>query len=130
MKRKLKAEPNPLEILDQLSKMLISAHILKDFQMEGVNELKDSWQIVLREKPDRIPEELKGLPEGEVVFDGNCNPVEVLSHSFALKPVYLLIYRRRWKRSNTDKHFSNQYDFQMKGLKIVPELGIFLKEEN
>jgi hypothetical protein len=53
-----------------------------------------------------------------------------MSHSFALKPVYLKIFRRRWKQSNTDKHYSNGYDFQMKGLKIVPELGIFLKEED
>jgi hypothetical protein len=40
------------------------------------------------------------------------------------------LYRRRYKQSNQDVHFSNDYDFTLKGVKMVPELGIFLKEED
>ena len=54
----------------------------------------------------------------------------MLSFGFSLGPVYLRIYRRRWKKSNGDEHFTNEYDLQLKGYKLVPELGIFLKEED
>lgn len=62
--------------------------------------------------------------------DSFCHPIDVLGHSFSLRPVYLRIYRRRWKRSGMDKHYSNTYDLTIKGLKMVPDLGIFLKEED
>jgi hypothetical protein len=48
-------------------------------------------------------------------------PIEMLSHSFVCKPIYLRLYRRRYKRSNRDEHFSNDYDLTLKGVKMVPE---------
>jgi hypothetical protein len=56
--------------------------------------------------------------------------LDTLSHSFVCKPVYLRLFRRRYKRSGSDEHFSNQYDVSLKGVKMVPELGFFLKEED
>lgn len=85
-----------------------------------------NWVIELREKEEKIPDELTQ----DVVLDGFCNPIEVMSFGFSLGPVYLKIYRRRWKQSNDKKHYSNDYDFTLKGFKMVPELGIFLKEED
>ena len=111
-----------------MSRMLVPENILEDFEITDAKELKAIWQIELHEKPDRIPIELQ--KEEVVVFDGFCNSIEMLSHSFVLKPVYLKLYRRRWKLSNSDKHYSNTYEFTLKGLKMVPEFGIFLKEED
>jgi hypothetical protein len=93
------------------------------------NYYQGNWIIELREKEAKIPIELTALKE-EVVLDGFCNPIDMLSFGFSLGPVYLRIYRRRWKQSNKDKHFSNEYDLHLKGYKLVPELGIFLKEED
>ena len=101
---------------------------MENFQVIDVHNLKNEWMVELEEKQDRIPENLHEFDD--VVFDGFSHPIDILSHSFSLKPVYLRVYRRRWKRSNTDKHYSNTYDLTIKGLKMVPELGIFLKEED
>jgi hypothetical protein len=75
-----------------------------------------------------IPSELKG--KENVVFDGYCNPLDALSHSFVCKPIYLKVYRRRYKIEGTDTHYSNSYDLTLKGVRMVPELGLFLKEDD
>jgi hypothetical protein len=84
--------------------------------------------VELEEKQDKIPLSLSEYQD--VVMDGFCHSIDVLSHSFSLKPVILRVYRRRWKRSGTDKHYSNTYELTIKGLKMVPGLGLFLKEED
>ncbi|GHV50848.1 hypothetical protein FACS1894181_11920 [Bacteroidia bacterium] len=114
------------ELYATVSKMLVPGFILQDFDIHGATESTSKWVIELREKEGRIPEPLYSAPD--VVFDGYCNPIETLSHSFVCKPVYLGLYRRRYKQSNKDGHFSNKYDFTLKGLKMVPGLGVFLKE--
>jgi hypothetical protein len=108
--------------------MLVPESILADFDIYDAKESSAQWTIEMREKEGRIPKELEGC--SDVVFDGYCNPVDTLSHSFVCKPVYLRIYRRRYKQSNKDVHYSNNYNLTMKGVKIVPELGIFLKEQD
>lgn len=128
MGRKRKTRPNTEELFDTIAKMLVPSHVLEDFDIYGADEYSDRWVIEMREKEDRPPKELEG--QQEVVLDGYCSAIEVLSHSFSTKPVYLRVYRRRWKLPSTDKHYSNQYDFTLKGVKMVPELGIFLKEED
>lgn len=111
-----------------VSKMLVPEFILENFEIYGAREYTDRWVIEMREKAGKLPKELQ--ENSEVVFDGYCAPIETLSHSFVCKPIYLRIYRRRYKRSNEDEHFSNAYDFTLKGMKMVPEMGIFLKEED
>jgi hypothetical protein len=108
--------------------MLVPSHILSDFEMWDAVESKDRWVIEMREKEGRIPSELSEFED--IVFDGYNNPVEMLSHSFVCKPIYLKLYRRRYKRAGTDKHYSNEYELCLKGVKMVPELGFFLKEED
>ena len=118
-------EKPPIELMySKISSILVSESILKDFDIYDAQESSTRWIIEMREKDDRIPSALSSFPD--VVLDGYCNPVEILSHSFVCKPVYLRLYRRRFKRSNEDEHFSNDYDFSIKGLKMVPELGFFL----
>ncbi|KAA6342946.1 hypothetical protein EZS27_009351 [termite gut metagenome] len=128
MGRKKLPRPPMDELYETISKMLVPAFILENFDIYGARESSASWVIELREKEGRIPVLL--CERSDVVFDGYCNPIETLSHSFVCKPVYLKIYRRRYKKINSDEHFSNEYDFTLKGLKMVPELGIFLKEED
>jgi hypothetical protein len=115
-------------LLSTVSTMLVPAHILEYFEIWDAHEYKDRWVIEMREKEGFIPNDLSDCQD--VVFDGYCNPLEALSHSFVCKPIYLRLYRRRYKRSNGDQHFSNEYDVTLKGVKMVPELGFFLKEEN
>jgi hypothetical protein len=128
MGRKKKERPSVENLFSTVSKMLVPVHILEDFEIYGANETKAEWTIELREKEHRIPIALQ--PYEDIVYDGYCDPIFTLSHSFVCKPIYLKIYRRRYKRSKEDTHFSNDYDFTLKGLKMVPELGIFLKEED
>jgi hypothetical protein len=114
------------EMLHTMISMYVPESILENFEVWDVLGKQGNKIIELREKEDRIPKELTS----DVVLDGFCNPIEVMSFGFSLGPVYLKIYRRRWKQSNEDKHFSNDYDFTLKGFKMIPELGIFLKEED
>jgi hypothetical protein len=126
MGQKRKVRPSTDTLLESISRMLVPSHILDNFEIYDAKESLTSWVIEMREKEDRIPSELQDC--SEVVFDGYCNPIETLSHSFVCKPVYLKVYRRRYKRAGEDKHYSNNYDLTLKGVKMVPELGLFLKE--
>jgi hypothetical protein len=128
MGQKRKGRPSSEVLLETVSRMLVPGTILKDFEIYGAEEFPSCWVIELREKEGLIPVELSDCRD--VVFDGYCNPLEALSHSFVCKPVYLKVYRRRYKRSGRDEHYSNSYDLTLKGVKIVPELGLFLKEED
>lgn len=121
-----KERPSTDTLFDSVSRMLVPDYLLLNFDIYGVKEFPSSWVIELREKENFIPEALLG--NTEVVFDGYCNPIEMLSHGFSCKPIYLKVYRRRYKRAGEDKHYSNTYDLTLKGLKMVPELGLFLKE--
>ncbi|MDR3327621.1 MAG: hypothetical protein LBT04_05785 [Prevotellaceae bacterium] len=111
-----------------MSRMLVPEYILANFDIYGSQEYPDSWVMELREKEGRIPSKL--IDFQDVVFDGYCNPIETLSHSFSLKPIYLKVYRRRYKRASEDRHYSNDYDLSLKGVKMVPSMGIFLKAED
>lgn len=113
------------DIFRLVSTMFVPENILENFDIYGAEKRHSNWVIELREKSDRIP---KVLTNENVVLDGFCDPIEMLSHGFSAGPVYLKLYRRRFKKSTEDKHYSNDYDLTLKGMKLVPELGIFLKE--
>ena len=115
-------------LFSTVSHMLVPGHILEHFDIWDAREHKNRWVIDMREKEGFIPDTLSGF--SDIVFDGYCNPIEAISHSFVCKPVYLRLFRRRYKRSNEDQHFSNAYDVTLKGVRMVPEMGFFLKEEN
>ncbi len=126
MGQKRKERPSTDKLLETVSRMLVPSYILENFEIYGASEYPNCWLIDLREKEGLIPVELNDI--ADVVFDGYCNPIETLSHSFVCKPIYLKVYRRRYKRSTEDTHYSNSYDLTLKGVKMVPELGLFLKE--
>ena len=115
-------------LFSTVSSMLVPAHVLEHFDIWDAHEYSERWVIEMREKEGRIPLALSGFDN--IVFDGYTNPVETLSHSFVCKPIWLKLYRRRYKRANTDTHYSNEYDVSLKGVRMVPELGLFLKDED
>jgi len=126
MGRKKIERPSTDQLFGQVMELLVPKEILKNFDLYGVKEKKDCWELELREKESQVPDLLKG--EIDIVLDGYCNGIEALSHSFSGKPVLLIVYRRRWKKAGNNEHYSNSYDLTLKGLKLVPELGLFLKE--
>lgn len=128
MGQKRKQAPSAEELYPTISRMLVPEYILENFEIYGAEESPSHWMIELREKEGLIPSELKDCKD--VVFDGYENPIETLSHSFVCKPIYLRVYRRRYKRSGSNKHYSNIYDLTLKGVKMVPELGFFLKDDD
>ena len=128
MGRKRLARPSVESLFSTISNMLVPGHILEHFEIWDAQESKTRWVIEMREKSGKIPPALSIYED--IVHDGYCNPLEAISHSFVCKPVYLRLYRRRYKRSNSDTHYSNEYDVTLKGVRMVPEMGFFLKEED
>lgn len=128
MGRKKLERSSAEQINSMISSMLVPAHILEYFEIWDAHEYSERWVIDMREKEAYIPKELSSF--SDVVFDGYTNPIETLSHSFVCKPIWLKLYRRRYKRANTDNHYSNEYDVSLKGVRMVPEMGFFLKEED
>ncbi|MDR2764651.1 MAG: hypothetical protein LBB90_06430, partial [Tannerella sp.] len=124
MGRKKLERPSIEGLFSTISSMLVPAHVLEHFDIWDAHEYSERWVIEMREKEGRIPSELSSY--SDAVFDGYTNPVETLSHSFVCKPIWLKLYRRRYKRASTDKHYSNEYDVSLKGVRMVPELGFFL----
>ena len=87
----------------ELSLMMVPRDFLDFFEVYEVKNLSNEWQLILHEKEHLIPQVLKD--KEAVVLDGFCNPLQILSHCFSLKPVYLIIQRRRRKYANTNKHY-------------------------
>jgi hypothetical protein len=108
-----------------MARMMVPKEFLDYFSVFEVKELKIEWRLTLHEKETLIPDNLKG--QKDTVLDGFCNPIQVLSHCFSLKPVFLVFMRRRWKQSGTDTHYSNTYTFTKDSAKITNEMADFLK---
>jgi hypothetical protein len=109
-----------------LASMMVPKDFLIYFEIFDVKEKPSEWQIILHEKTDLLPDELKSN-KAKIVLDGFCNPMQIRSHCFSLKPIFLMFYRRRWKASGTDKHYSNQYTIAEDGAKVTSDLAGFLK---
>ena len=110
---------------DEVLKILIPEEYLKDFEPNSVENKPTEWVIELIEKEDRIPHPLVGK---EAVLDGYNNEIDILTHAFSLKKIYLRLIRRRWKEKGTTKHYSNEYNLHIPGMKTTKEFRDFLKE--
>ena len=114
-----------VDLLKQLSSILVPKEILVDFEITNIEERPFEWVVDVTEKEERVPMILKGK---QVVQDGYCNPISILTSFFALKKIYLQVYRRRWKEAGSDKHYSNEYNLHLPGMKTTKEFSAFLKE--
>ena len=110
---------------EEVLKILIPEEYLKDFEPNSVENKPTEWVIELIEKQDRIPQALAGK---EAVLDGYNNEIDILTHAFSLKKIYLRLIRRRWKEKGTTKHYSNEYNLHIPGMKTTKEFRDFLKE--
>lgn len=112
------------DLLPDLLRILVPEDYLENFELIEVRNELTCWEIELHEKVSNIPESLIGK---DVVSDGFCNSISIMSHCFSLKKVFLVIHRRRWKESGSKQHYSNEYEFTPGGAKITKELAAFLK---
>ena len=115
-------QPN---IAEEIYKVLVPAEYLEDFELTHVENKQEEWVLELVEKEDRVPKALLGK---SVVLDGYCNEIDILSHAFSLKKIYLRMIRRRWKEQGTTTHYSNDYNLHLPGMKTTREFRDFLKE--
>jgi hypothetical protein len=104
---------------------LIPEEYLQDFEVTSVENKPEEWVITLVEKPERIPAALAGK---DAVLDGYCNEVDILTHAFSLKKIFLRMHRRKWKERGDTKHYYNTYDLHIPGMKTTKEFRDFLKE--
>jgi hypothetical protein len=113
-----------VDLLPEILQILVPEEYLGNFELVEVRNLPNCWEIELHEKASIVP---KILLEKEVVLDGYCNSISIMSHCFSLKKVFLVVHRRRWKERGSNQHYSNEYEFTPGGAKITKELAAFLK---
>ena len=117
--------PRQQNLAEEVYKVLIPSEYLADFEENHIENKPQEWVIELVEKEDRIPKVLAGK---EAVLDGYNNEIDILTHAFSLKKIYLRLIRRRWKEKGGAKHYSNEYNLHIPGMKTTREFRDFLKE--
>lgn len=113
-------------VLQSLFNVLFPEVISLHFEIKLVEEHKDRIEISMEELAELLPPELS--TSADITLDGFCNPLEVQSFPLKGKPVYIKLYRRRWKEKGSKQHFSNIYDLHPKGVKATSDFASFLKE--
>jgi len=106
---------------------MLPENIYLHFEVVSLTEKSHGYEMRLEEYAELLPSEL--FSEPSVVLDGFCHPIELLHFSIKGKPLYLKIFRRRWKASCSNKHYSNRYDLHPEGVKATHEFASFLKGE-
>jgi hypothetical protein len=122
-----KAKTNTEILLKELLSIHVPKEYLEFFELETVLNKADCWELVLIERENLIPESLQ---KEEAVLDGFCNSISVLTQSFSMKKIFLVIKRRRWKAKGSDIHYSNSYELHEKGIKMTKDFAAFLKAIN
>jgi hypothetical protein len=69
------------------------------FELTSIADQSANITLYLTEKPDLIPEKLKGK---EPVLNGYLNELELQTYPIQGKSCYLKLRRRRWKEKGTD----------------------------
>ena len=114
-------------LFQELLSSLLPLEIYQHFNFVSLADHPYGVEFRLEEDACLIPSEIP--MSASVVLDGFCNPLELLHFSFKGKPLYLKLYRRRWKESGSTKHYSNHYDLHPEGVKATHEFAAFLKGE-
>jgi transposase len=114
-----------LSLIKDLLSVFFPAEITQHFEIKSVDDKKEYIEIRFYELPELVPPIMK--EDKEIVLDGFCNPLELQSFPLKGKPVYLKLYRRRWKFQGEKKHYSNTYNFNPDGVKATKEFASFLK---
>jgi hypothetical protein len=110
-----------------LVEYLLPKDINLHFRITLIEEKPHGIAFCKEEYAELLPSALREVKG--IALDGFCNPVELLHFSMKGKPLYLKLYRRRWKESGSGRHYSNQYDLHPAGVKATHEFASFLKDE-
>lgn len=113
------------ELMKSLLSVFFPEEITQHFEVRSVDEKKGYIHIRFDELPELVPTSMKS--NKEIVLDGFCNALELQSFPLKGKPVYLKLYRRRWKYKGEKQHYSNTYNFNPQGVKATKEFASFLK---
>jgi hypothetical protein len=113
--------------LEVLIKSMLPEEIYFHFEMVSLTEASHGYEMRLEEYAEFLPSVMYDKPS--VVLDGFCHPLELIHFSIKGKPLYLKLYRRRWKESCSNQHYSNHYDLHPEGVKTTHEFASFLKGE-
>jgi hypothetical protein len=113
------------ELIKDLLKVFFPEEITVHFELTEIEDKKGYIQIRFNELPELVPSDMD--VSKEIVLDGFCNALELQSFPLKGKPVYLKVYRRRWKYQGSSKHYSNSYNFNPEGVKATKEFASFLK---
>jgi hypothetical protein len=105
--------------------MFLPDYIREDFTVEKLEKINKGYKLIVKERTEKIPKELKGKKS---VLNGFLDPIKLVDHPFKGELMYLEIYRRRWKEEGQKESFSNKYDLNPKGCKLTKGFGAFLKE--
>ena len=111
--------------LNDINSLVAPKEIVEKFDLVKIKETSKNYELIWEEKKELVPEVLQGE---DVVLDGFCNPLSLLSFPLKGKPTYLVIKRRRWKRKGRGDHVSNEYYFNHPSVKATREFAAFLKE--
>ena len=114
-------------LLSTLVKTMLPETIYLHFDVVSLPEKSHGYEMRLEEYAELLPSEVYAEPS--VVLDVFCHPIELLHFSIKGKPLYLNLYRHRWKASCSNKHYSNRYDLHPEGVKATHEFASFLKGE-
>ena len=108
--------PDQLQL--HLSSLLVPKEILDDFEITSIVDKSTNITIMLTEKPDRIPEKLKGK---ESVLNGYMHDLELQTYPLQGKSCYLKLRRRRWKEKGSDgkQAYWNEYNYAAEGTKAT-----------
>jgi hypothetical protein len=117
----------PDQLQFKLYSLLVSKEILLYFEITKVKEHTSDVTIELTEKPELIPEKLKGK---EAVLNGYLHELELQTYPIQGKSCHLKLIRRRCKEKGSDgkQSYWNEYDFATEGTKATKAFGAFLKE--
>ena len=91
---------------------------------------QEEYWIYVEEKKDNYPKELKNISREEISLNGFLDRLEIIHSPINNNPVYLQIYRRRWKRKGETNSYHNEHEIHKPGMKCTQEFGNFLKELN
>ena len=106
-------------------RLIAPEDIIQSFELVEFKEKSNCFELYFEEKKELIPSILYGQ---DVILDGFCNPLSLLSFPIKAMSTYLIIKRRRWKIKGNNKHYSNEYNFNHTGVKATKEFAAFLKD--
>jgi len=109
--------------MQQILGIVIPEEILKDFEIEKIEEKEDERVFHMVEREDREPKAGE-----ELMKDGYMRPKDIVHYPSGMKRCTIRLKRRRWmSREDRRKCYYNQYSYTEEGCKVTRQFATFLK---